>query len=150
MLTPAGISGAMDNLAARLARKAGASTPNVAGAPVPAAENHLEELADRLWEARGRSLVVCGLGDVRAQVLCNFINHLLGNYGNTLDVVAPSYQKQGDDGGLAALIDEIRAGKVSALFLSGPESCRGPAWRRGTREITAQYSAGRGSSAAAE
>jgi len=118
-LDPGGIAGALGQLAGKLARKAGVATPPVAGAPLPAIETKLDELADRLWEARGRSLVVCGLGDVRAQALCNLANHLLGNYGATLDIAAPSYQKQGDDGELAALIDEIKAGKVSALFLSG-------------------------------
>src|SRR5207245_1375224 len=39
---------------------------------------------------RGRSLVVCGLNDLHTQVLVNHINHLLGNYGATLDIERPS------------------------------------------------------------
>jgi molybdopterin-containing oxidoreductase family iron-sulfur binding subunit len=118
-LAPAEISGALGHLAAKLARKAGSPALPVVGTPIPALEAHLDELADRLWAARGRSLVVCGLADIRAQVLCNLANHLLGNYGATLDLAAPSNQKQGDDSDLAALIDEIKTGKVGALFLCG-------------------------------
>ena len=32
--------------------------------------------------------MVCGIPDTGAQVLCNFVNHLLGNYGATLDLSA--------------------------------------------------------------
>ena len=118
-LTPAGIAAALQNLAAKLAGKAGTSPPPLALGIAPAEDARLDELAGRLWEARGRSLVVCGLSDIRAQVLCNLANHLLGNYGSTLDVATPSYQKQGDDGDLAALIAEIKSDKVGALFVSG-------------------------------
>src|SRR5262249_50927002 len=45
-----------------------------------------DELAERLLRARGRSLIVCGHNDLDQQLLVNHINHLLGNYGNTLDI----------------------------------------------------------------
>jgi molybdopterin-containing oxidoreductase family iron-sulfur binding subunit len=51
--------------------------------------------------------------------LVNFLNHLLGNYGQTVDVERPSYQAQGSDAELTALLDEIAAGKVQALFVHG-------------------------------
>ncbi len=103
----------------RVARKAGSPILPAAGSPSPLPDDTLNELANRLWGAQGRSLVLCGLADTSAQVLCNFLNHLLGNYGATLDLAAPSYQKQGDDRELAALMDEIKAGKVAALFVHG-------------------------------
>src|SRR5262249_7931556 len=60
---------------------------------------------------------VCGAQDVPAQVLCNFLNHLLGNYGATLDLALPSYQRQGSDAELARLLRELREGRVGALFV---------------------------------
>jgi molybdopterin-containing oxidoreductase family iron-sulfur binding subunit len=78
-----------------------------------------DELAERLLGARGRSLVVCGANDIHAQALVNYINHLLGNYGATLDIERPSRQRQGNDRELATLLAEIQRGEVAALFLDG-------------------------------
>jgi molybdopterin-containing oxidoreductase family iron-sulfur binding subunit len=72
-----------------------------------------------MWQARGHSLVLYGERDLAAQLLCNFINDLLGNYGHTLDLAAPSLQKQGDDRALAELERELSDGKVGALFIAG-------------------------------
>jgi molybdopterin-containing oxidoreductase family iron-sulfur binding subunit len=76
-------------------------------------------LAGRMLHARGRSLVVCGANDLDAQLLVNHINHLLGNYGNTLDLERPSHQRQGNDRELAKLLGEIKDGQVGALFVDG-------------------------------
>ncbi|MGE5571357.1 MAG: Fe-S-cluster-containing hydrogenase [Rhodospirillales bacterium] len=78
-----------------------------------------DELAARLLRARGRSLVICGLNDLAAQVLTNHINHLLGNYGATLDIERPSLQRRGNDRALADLLAELQAGQVAALFIDG-------------------------------
>jgi molybdopterin-containing oxidoreductase family iron-sulfur binding subunit len=83
------------------------------------AAGHGDDVAERLLHARGRSLVVCGLNDLDTQVLVNHINHLLGSYGTTLDIERPSRQRQGNDRELAKLLDEIRGGKVVALFIDG-------------------------------
>lgn len=105
------------HLVARLAEKAGEAfeTIGIGGAPVSA--EMLDGLADRLWQARGRSLIVCGSQDVRVQTLCNFANQLLGNYGATLDVEQPAHHRQGDDHSLRTLLGELRAGRVAALFI---------------------------------
>jgi molybdopterin-containing oxidoreductase family iron-sulfur binding subunit len=78
-----------------------------------------DELTERLLHARGRSLVVCGANDIEAQIVVNHINHLLGNYGTTLDIEKPSRQRQGNDRELAKLLDELRGGQVGALFIDG-------------------------------
>jgi molybdopterin-containing oxidoreductase family iron-sulfur binding subunit len=75
-----------------------------------------ERLAGRLRQSR-RSVVLCGSQDVPTQVVCNLVNHLLGNYGATLDIERPSRQRLGSDRDLAALLEELAAGKVSALFI---------------------------------
>lgn len=87
--------------------------------PADSADAVVKKLTDRLWAARGKSLVVCGLNDVDAQVQVNFINYALGNYGKTVDIERPSFQKQGNDSELKALLDELKAGSVSALIVQG-------------------------------
>jgi hypothetical protein len=82
-------------------------------------ERFLDELANRLWAARGKSLVVSGGNEIREQVLVNFVNHLLGNYGKTVDLDRPSLQAQGNDHELENLLRELRDGKVQALFVYG-------------------------------
>ena len=82
-------------------------------------ENKVRDLADRLWESRGKSLVVHGTNDIRQQLLTNAINQALGNYGATLDIEQPSHQFRGDDGRLQDLLAEVESGKVSALFVAG-------------------------------
>jgi molybdopterin-containing oxidoreductase family iron-sulfur binding subunit len=109
----------LTQLARRVARKAAA--PLTSGEPKAASVDSafLDELADRLWQARGRSLIVCGRNDLEQQLLGNYLNHLLGNYGSTLDVEAPSLQVQGSDRELEGLLAELRDGKVKALLLYG-------------------------------
>jgi molybdopterin-containing oxidoreductase family iron-sulfur binding subunit len=105
-------------LAVSLARLAGVRLEGAGddGLP-PALAGVCDHLAQRLWQARGRSLVLCGSQDVPTQVVCNFVNHLLGNYGVTLDVERPSLQRQGNDRDLEALLHDIEARKVPALFI---------------------------------
>jgi molybdopterin-containing oxidoreductase family iron-sulfur binding subunit len=118
-VAPGDLGPLLTYLVQRIARKAG--SPFASGQADAAAvkEPFLDELAERLWRARGRSLVVCGANEVRQQILCNYINHLLGNYGATLDLEKPSMQSQGDDQELGNLLDEMRKGKIKALFVHG-------------------------------
>jgi molybdopterin-containing oxidoreductase family iron-sulfur binding subunit len=109
-------------LAAKLARRAGVpfdagdpGTP-VHGLP-PSLLDLCDGLAQSLWQARQRSLVVCGSQDVAVQAVCNFINHLLDNYGSTLDIELPSYQRQESDRQLETLLRELYDGKVAALLI---------------------------------
>ena len=106
-------------LTRRVARKAGAwfdeSEPESASV-TPA---FLDELADRLWQARGRTLIVCGTNDSQQQVLTNYLNHLLGNYGTSIDLERPSLQAEGSDHELERLFGELRDGSVQALLIAG-------------------------------
>jgi len=109
----------LTHLAQRIAHKAG--VPFAAGeVDTPSLKVAvLDDLAERLWQARGRSLVVCGTNEVQQQALTNYVNHLLGNYGSTLDLEAPSRQVQGSDRELEMLLGELRSGVVRALFIHG-------------------------------
>ncbi len=105
-------------LAGRIAGRAGARFASPTTEP-PVGRAVLEPLAERLWAARGKSLVVSGSNDPEEQVLVNFLNHLLGNYGVTVVLDRPSNQARGSDADLLTLLDEIEAGKVQALFVYG-------------------------------
>ena len=110
---------AMAYLAARLSEKAGAAFGSGDRAASPAAAERLDELAEKLWDARGRSLVVCGAQDIELQSVANLLNHLLGAYGQTVELAGRSNQRQGYDAELRRLLDEIEAGEVDALLVHG-------------------------------
>ncbi|MFN3820719.1 MAG: hypothetical protein ACK4OO_00170, partial [bacterium] len=113
------IFAAMIELAKDLSHRAGVPLSDLGRGDLNLADEVIPRLADRLWENRGKSLVVCGLQDLQAQIICNLINHLLQNYGSTLDIEHPSYQRQGNDPDLRELLDEIQTGKVAALIIWG-------------------------------
>ncbi|NOX90085.1 MAG: 4Fe-4S dicluster domain-containing protein, partial [Calditrichaeota bacterium] len=111
----------LNYIAAKLEEKAG-----TANLPVKAdltqtrvSKQTLDKIISKLWSAKGNSLVVCGANDVRLQILVNYINHLLGSYGATIDLARPSYQKLGDENSVNELIDKMNGGEVSALFIAG-------------------------------
>ncbi len=79
----------------------------------------IDRVADALVRHRGASLVVTGSDDVATQLVVGKLNALLGNIGATIDLERPSQQGQGDDGAMAALIDDMARGGVRALMLWG-------------------------------
>jgi len=94
------------------------------GAPPPAGFSIvpmevLDDLASRLVASRGKSLIVCGSQDIAMQRLCNSLNEALGNYGATVEIAEPSYQKQGSDSDFVTLLDELKSGTVGALIVAG-------------------------------
>ena len=109
----------IEKLAAALAQAAGMALPLGASNEPSAHDVVVEELAGRLLKARGRSLVVCGSQEIRAQVLVNFVNNLLGNYGATVDLEQACQQKGGNDRELQTLLEELEKGKVGVLFIQG-------------------------------
>ncbi len=117
-VAPGQIGLVLSHLAQRIAKKAGVPTGDAGLADAPVDSHSLDALAERLWHARGKSLVVCGSQEVNAQVVCNYLNTLLEGYGNTLDVAQPSLQREGNDSELASLLEELAAGKVDALFIA--------------------------------
>jgi Fe-S-cluster-containing dehydrogenase component len=77
----------------------------------------LDGVAAELLAAKGKSLVVCGSNDENVQVLVNGINAALGNLGATIDFNEFYNLKQGNDAQLTALVEEMKGGKVSGLFI---------------------------------
>ena len=107
--------------------------PRLGNTSVPVRE--LAALARKLAAARGESLVVSGSKSVGAQVLVNWINQRLGNYGKTLDLSKPSYQYAGDDRAMAELQEDLRAGKIDALLFLDSNPAYDSANAAGLRQI---------------
>jgi len=79
----------------------------------------IDKAAKDLMDNKGASLVVAGSNDENVQMIVNAINEKLGNYGKTVDINTADYLKQGTDAEFAALVKEMKEGKVDALFISG-------------------------------
>jgi Fe-S-cluster-containing dehydrogenase component len=116
-VAPSELGAAALGLLVRVARKAGNS--GLPESPELADSAKLDGVAELLWRNRGRSLIVSGSHDVAVQTVVNALNALLDNLGKTVDVANPSLQRQGDDGAMAKLVDEMNDGKIGALFLYG-------------------------------
>jgi molybdopterin-containing oxidoreductase family iron-sulfur binding subunit len=119
-VAPGEIGSVLSHLAARLATKAGMAWRGQDLEPASVSADLLDELAETLWSTQGKSLVLCGGHDVSEQVLCNWLNHLVKNYGATLDIEHPSYQCAGSDRDLESLLKELHEGAVAALIVVGP------------------------------
>ncbi|PWJ60152.1 molybdopterin-containing oxidoreductase family iron-sulfur binding subunit [Dyadobacter jejuensis] len=92
------------------------------GKAIPSAKvdvAHLDKAANDLIAAKANALVVCGVNDPAVQVIVNALNSLLGSYGTTINLEAPAYTRQGNDVAMNQLVDEIKGGKVDALFVLG-------------------------------
>jgi len=128
---PSAVRAATMNLAGQVAKLAGIATPPIPASPDGFSERQAQALAGELWRYRGKCLVVSGSEDRAVQVLCNFMNDWLLNYGRTLDIQFPSYQRAGREPDLAELIRELEADSVGALLIDGanpvydlPTNCR--------------------------
>ncbi|MCB9257509.1 MAG: 4Fe-4S dicluster domain-containing protein [Chitinophagales bacterium] len=77
----------------------------------------IEAVAEELWAAKGKSLVVSGSNNKATQLVVNAINELLGNYGSALSWERATYYRQGDDKELGALLADMNASKVGAVLV---------------------------------
>jgi MoCo/4Fe-4S cofactor protein with predicted Tat translocation signal len=82
----------------------------------PVNDSRIKQAAADLMSNRGKSLVVSGSNDIAIQTLVNAINTALGNYGATIDINTPSYQRQGDDAAMAAFIEDVKNGSIGAVI----------------------------------
>lgn len=99
-----------------IAAKAGA--PPLSAAPIDPVEK-LTQVANDLWNSRGKSLVVAAANEPAIQILVNAINHLLGNYGTTILLDQPVHYRQGNDQAMHTFVNALKAGQIAAvLFLN--------------------------------
>jgi Fe-S-cluster-containing dehydrogenase component/anaerobic selenocysteine-containing dehydrogenase len=85
----------------------------------------IARLADELWAARGKSLVMAGSQAAPAeqavplQMAAGLLNSILGNEGVTVDGSHPSRQAAGSEEEVLQLVERMRAGEISALLVHG-------------------------------
>ena len=82
------------------------------------AKKALSKVAAELKVVQGKSLVVSASNNVNEQLMVNAINNALGNYGNTIDMSTPSYQRQGNDNELKSLVEDIKGGNVDVIIFN--------------------------------
>ncbi|MEX0986196.1 MAG: 4Fe-4S dicluster domain-containing protein [Bacteroidales bacterium] len=87
------------------------------GTRIPEMDPGFKSVAQELYKNKGQSLVVSGSNDPEIQILINSINHLLENYGRTLDLNDPLLTKKGNDKELTALVEEINSGELDGILL---------------------------------
>ncbi len=100
--------------AAVLMRLYKATGNNTFSAPTTTVD--IKKAAKDLLANKGKSLVVSGTNNLQVQLIVNAINHLLGNYGTTLDLTHPINLAQGDDAKVKKLVKEMNAGVVLGLL----------------------------------
>lgn len=115
---PEALGAIAGRLAAELAALAGRKLDGTPPA-APVDDAKLKALAERLWHARGKSLVVCDSQDVPTQIVCNWINDVLDGYGKTLEIAPESRQRSGDDAALAGVLDQLDKGAIGVLVIAG-------------------------------
>jgi MoCo/4Fe-4S cofactor protein with predicted Tat translocation signal len=76
------------------------------------------EVANALYEARGKSLVVAG-GSFAAQILANLLNSALENEGVTVDGTSEALDVLNSSKRLSQLIAELETGVVDVLIVQG-------------------------------
>ncbi|MCB0379330.1 MAG: TAT-variant-translocated molybdopterin oxidoreductase [Bdellovibrionales bacterium] len=81
-------------------------------------------IADKLWENRGRSLVVAGglqtqgPDSLGLQVAVNLLNSMLDNDGKTVSYQSALQGRDESDGELQSLLADIKDGKVKTLIIN--------------------------------
>ena len=84
----------------------------------------IRKTAEMLLGAAGKSIVIGGGSNSTAatglalEIAVNLLNSAVGNDGFTVVHQRPSHQRGAGHSGLAALVDEMRAGKVDVLIVS--------------------------------
>lgn len=111
-IKPSETAGLLKGLYNQIASLSGASAAE-------GGNNHasLSEIAGKLWQSKGKSIVVCGSNNKNEQMLVNAINELLQNVGSTIDFARPFLTKQAIDSEMEALVNDMNEGKVSGLIL---------------------------------
>jgi MoCo/4Fe-4S cofactor protein with predicted Tat translocation signal len=101
---------------ALLAKLGGAVTAPSVGA---ALQKGIDKTAAELLANKGAALVVCGSNDMNIQVVVNAINEAIGAGGTTLNWASTSNYRQGIDGQMVQLVNDLNAGTVNGVLIYG-------------------------------
>ena len=77
----------------------------------------IDAAAAALNANKSAGLVVCGSNDVNIQIIVNAINEAIGANGKTINWAVTSNYRQGIDGDIVKLVEEMNAGAIGALLL---------------------------------
>ncbi len=80
-------------------------------------ESEVQKAASELKKAGSNGVVVTGINDVNAQTVALEINAYLNS--KAFDAKTPVKTRQGDDNAVAALVADMKAGKIGAIIMSG-------------------------------
>jgi len=97
------------------------SIAGATGSPVvscPPSVFPVDGIVTDLLAHRERSVVISGSNDPEIQKLVAGINHMLGNYGSTLDLQRTIQLKQGDDTQFSAFLASLGQGEVDNLLMA--------------------------------
>lgn len=75
--------------------------------------------AKDLWKARGKSLVISGSNDENIQLVVNYINFMLGNYGSTIDLSDPSSVSVYNEADFNGMLKDAMKGSIGAMIVIG-------------------------------
>lgn len=87
------------------------------GVSAPPSVTNVEKLVADLLHHRGASIVVSGSNNPDLQKMVAGINHMLDNYGNTLDLERTIQLKGGDDLQFMDFMEELESGQVDNLLM---------------------------------
>ncbi len=96
----------------KLSEKLGKAISGVPESPVK-----IDFLAEELFAAQGKSLVLSGSNELECQILVNAINLLLGNIGETIDFAHSVNLKKNDDAEFAQLMEQLNSGKPQGVII---------------------------------
>ena len=84
----------------------------------PPCVSEVEPLVADLLHHKGKSIVVSGSNDPQVQQMVAGINHMLENYGATLDMDRTLQVKQGDDRKFSDFVRSLENGEVDNLLMA--------------------------------
>ena len=79
----------------------------------------LTKVASELKSAGSKGLVVCGSNNFAEQKMVNEINSAIGAVGNTVDFSTASFQRQGNESSLSAMVSAMSGGRIDAVIIWG-------------------------------
>jgi molybdopterin-containing oxidoreductase family iron-sulfur binding subunit len=94
--------------------------------------NAIKATATQLLKNRGKSIVMTDSNNIDHQMIVAAINNMLGNYGATMDINNPSYQRLGDDRAMINLVNELNSGRVDTIII-GPDINPAYTWPDGAQ-----------------
>jgi len=98
----------------RIAAKAGVPT-SFTDTNWDSSDGALDFIADKLWQNKGKSLVLTGLPHPALQAMAAGINLLLDNYGQTLLIDPACYLRQAREEDFLTFLSDMEAGRVGAV-----------------------------------